>query len=102
MKVSEIRREMAKHGGDRFSAITAFNEGKKLGLVYHIIKGKKPANLTVIFEEKETIPSIADIFPSASLYETEAHELFGIKFDKLEKTRLFLPDDWKGKPPLRQ
>jgi len=32
----------------------------------------------------------------------EAHEMFGIKFDKLEKTKMFLPDDWKKKPPLRE
>jgi len=102
MKVSEIKREVGKLKGEHFSCISAFNEGKKIGLTYHFLRGKKPVNLTVVFEEKETIPSISEIFPSASNYEIEAHEMFGVKFNKLERKRLFLSDDWKRGPPLRE
>jgi len=102
MKLSELKAEVKKHKDDRFSCISGFNHGKQLGLTYHFLKNKKPVNLTIVFDEKETVPSIADIFPSASIYETEAHEMFGIKFDRLEKTKMFLSDDWKQKPPLRE
>jgi len=102
MNVSEIKTEVKKHKDDHFSCMSGFNSERQLGLTYHFLKGKKPIDLTVVFDEDEIVPSIADIFPSASMYEVEAHEMFGIKFDKLEKTKMFLPDDWKKKPPLRE
>jgi NADH:ubiquinone oxidoreductase subunit C len=102
MKVSDIRKDTGRFMDAHFSCISAFNAGKKLGLTYHFLDGKKPIDLTTVFEERTKIPSIADMFPSASLYETEAHEMFGVKFDKLERTKLFLSDDWKKKPPLRE
>ena len=102
MKLSELRGQIKKHSQDHFSCMSGFNRDRQLGLTYHFLKGKKPVDLTVVFDGKETIPSVADIFPSASIYETEAHEMFGIKFSKLEKTKMFLSDDWKQKPPLRE
>lgn len=103
MKLSELRGEIKRHKDDHFSCMSGFNaEKKKLGLTYHFLRGKKQVNLTMVFDEKDTVPSVADIIPSASIYETEAHEMFGIKFDKLERTKLFLSDDWKQKPPLRE
>ena len=102
MKLSDVKKEVARHKNDRFSGISGFNDGKKLGLAYHFIKGKTPLDLTVVFDEKEVVPSISDIFPSASYYETEAHEMLGVKFDRLDRAKLFLAEDWKKKPPLRE
>jgi len=102
MRLDDIRKEVKRYENSHFSAISALNDGKRLGLTYHFLDNRKAVDLRATFDEKQVVPSIADIFPSASLYETEAHEMFGVKFDKLERSKLFLSDDWKKKPPLRE
>ncbi len=50
------------------------------------------------------IPSICDLIPSATIYERELMELFGVDFkDTPVRDRLVLPDDWpEGVYPLRK
>jgi Ni,Fe-hydrogenase III component G len=50
------------------------------------------------------IPTICDIIPSATLYEREAMELFGLDMEGTPvRDRLVLPDDWPvGVFPLRK
>jgi NADH:ubiquinone oxidoreductase subunit C len=102
MEVSEILKEVGKLKNEHFSGLSAFQEGKQLGLTYHFIKANKPVNLTTIFNASEVIPSITDIIPYAGTYEIEAHEMFGVKFSKLERKKMFLSDDWKKKAPLKK
>jgi NADH:ubiquinone oxidoreductase subunit C len=49
------------------------------------------------------MPTLTGIWPSASWYERETHELFGIEFEGHPDFRhLLLPEHWEGKPPLRR
>lgn len=104
MELSELRKEILKmkKAGSHFSCLSAFCQNGKLGIVYHFIRKEKPVDLKVIFQPEMVVPSISDIYPSALLYEIEAHELFGIKFDKIEREHLFLPENWKKGYPLRK
>jgi NADH-quinone oxidoreductase subunit C len=45
-----------------------------------------------------------DVFPSAEFYEREIHDFFNIEFKgnlRLHE-KMFLPDGWKGRPPLQK
>ena len=50
------------------------------------------------------VPSVCAIIPSASFFERELIEMFGITVDGTpNRDRLFLPDDWpQGVYPLRK
>jgi NADH-quinone oxidoreductase subunit C len=49
--------------------------------------------------EPPTVPSIVDVWPSATNMEREAFDLFGIHFEGHPKlTRILMPDEWEGHP----
>jgi NADH-quinone oxidoreductase subunit C len=49
--------------------------------------------------EPPTIPSVADVWPTANFMEREAYDLFGIVFDGHPNlTRILMPDEWEGHP----
>lgn len=91
-----------KKAGAHFSCLSAFSKGKMFGLVYHFVKRGKSIDVKFEFSQTETVPNIADIYPSAAFYEREAHEMFGIKFEGLKEEVLFLPEKLKGKFPFRK
>lgn len=98
-QVSEL-----KSSGAHFSGISCFNAKGGFGLVYHfILAGSRPHDIKITFKRSQVVRSIAAIYPSAYKYETEAHEMFGVKFDRLKQEKFYLPDDWpKGKFPLSE
>ncbi|MEW5869408.1 MAG: NADH-quinone oxidoreductase subunit C [Chloroflexota bacterium] len=90
------------------SAITGLDLGPEAGqleALYHFCSG--PVILTLRLRtphQAPEIPSICQLIPSASLYERELSEMFGIAItDTPDPSRLFLPDDWPaGSYPLRK
>jgi len=86
----------------RVNTITGLDDGTNIWLIYHLTVMGKLTNLKVKLPRKNpTIPTIAKELPSARLYERDIHEMLGIKVEGMEdKSRLFLPDSYKGKPPL--
>ncbi|MFM8322877.1 MAG: NADH-quinone oxidoreductase subunit C [Chloroflexota bacterium] len=90
------------------SAITGMDPGAESGLLeglYHFCSGAAIVTLRVgTPRAAPSIPSICHIIPSASLYEREVMEMFGIEMPGTPNTeRLFLPDDWpSGVYPLRK
>jgi len=87
----------------RLIAISGVDEGKNFAVYYHFDDSKEVENLKFILpKENPKIPTIVFDFPPAELYERETHDFFGIEFEgnpRLKK-KLFLPEDFKGKPPL--
>jgi NADH-quinone oxidoreductase subunit D len=90
------------------SAITGLDLGVEAGLLealYHFCSGAAIVTLRVRMpREAARLPSVCPIIPSASLYERELIEMFGILIeDTPNPERLFLPDDWpEGVYPLRK
>jgi NADH-quinone oxidoreductase subunit C len=88
----------------RLITISALNSRGYYHLLYHFdIEGIKTFKVLVP-KKKPVIPSIVDTFPSAEFYEREIHDFFGIEFKGNPKLheRIFLPDDWEDKHPLKK
>ena len=85
----------------RLITISAIDEGNFFTLMYHF----NDRNLIVrLSKKKPCIDSIISMYPSAELYEREIHDFFGIEFKGNPRLHemLFLPEDWKEKPPRGQ
>ncbi len=67
-----------------------------IGLVYHFANESVLVSIRFsIPHTNRTIDTICDIIPSATLYERECMELFGIEIKGTpNKDKLILPDDW--------
>jgi NADH dehydrogenase I D subunit len=71
-------------------------------LVYHLLSFDPPGRLRLKVGLKGREPltqTITDLWPSASWYERETYEMFGIRFEgHPDLRRLLLPHDWEGYP----
>jgi len=102
LKLKDFRQKMEKLRGHRLITISALDSSGCYHLLYHFdINGIKTFKV-LIPEKKPVIQSIIDIFPSAEFYEREIHDFFDIEFKGNPRLheKMFLPDDWEGKPPL--
>lgn len=82
----------------------AINKGN-LEVLYHFCEGAAITTLRVSLPyETPSLPSICNLVPTATLYERELMEMFGIEVLGTPNTdRLVLSDDWpKGVYPLRK
>ncbi len=96
-------KDMLNLKNDRLIAIVAIDEEKFFTLVYSFERDKEIFNLRLKLDKKKPIiRSIHLLFPSAIYYECEIHDFFGIEFEDNNRLhdKLFLPDDFTGKPPL--
>ena len=77
----------------------------RLEALYQFVGGAVVVTLRVsVTYHDTTLPTICPIIPSATLYERELQEMFGITVqDTPEPRRLLLPDDWpENTYPLRK
>jgi Ni,Fe-hydrogenase III component G len=90
------------------AAITGLDGGAPAGnleVLYHFCEASAVITLRVSVPRSEpTVPSLAALVPSASLYERELSEMLGVTVSGSPNTdRLYLPDDWPANLyPLRK
>lgn len=95
------------------SAITGVDLGVEVGqieVIYHFCKGPAVLGLKVrVSDGREgraaaVLPSICTFIPSATVFERELSEMFGVTVTGTpDPSRLFLPDEWpEGVYPLRK
>jgi len=90
------------------SAITGLDHGEetgKLEALYHFCNKAAVITLRVTMpRDNPVIPSVCAIIPSATLFERELMEMFGVVCEGTpDPRRLFLPDEWPdGTYPLRK
>jgi NADH:ubiquinone oxidoreductase subunit C len=76
-------------GGSRFEAVVQLRHASEGHRCIHIVAEGDPP----------TIPSIADLWPTANWMEREAFDMFGIVFEgHPDLTRILMPDEWEGWP----
>jgi NADH:ubiquinone oxidoreductase subunit C len=104
ISLKDFRREMEKLKGFRLITISALDSRGCYHLLYHFDIGGVKTLKVLIPEKKPVIKSVVDIFPSAEFYEREIHDFFNIEFKGNLRLhdKMFLPDDWKDRPPLRK
>ncbi|MEM3797930.1 MAG: NADH-quinone oxidoreductase subunit C [Candidatus Bathyarchaeia archaeon] len=95
-RLREVIEFLKNEGFTHLSGITALETDDKFELLYHL--GMEGTLLTVrvnLTLNNDIAPTITDIFPGALLYEREAHDLFGVKFEGNPNMKpLILPEDW--------
>jgi Ni,Fe-hydrogenase III component G len=90
------------------SAITGLDHGVESGrleVLYHFCNKAAVITLRVpLPRAAPVVPSVCALIPSATLFERELMEMFGVVCEGTPDTRrLFLPDDWPdGIYPLRK
>lgn len=90
------------------STITGLDHGPAEGrmeALYHFCSGAAVLTLRIrLGREHPTVPTVCGIIPSASFFERELIEMFGVTITDTPNTdHLFLPDDWPaGVYPLRK
>ena len=89
------------------STITAVDEGETIALHYHFWQGQSFIDVkTLVSKTAPALPTLSDSMPSATLYEAEIQDLFGVSFtgNPYVGKRLLLPDDYPAEapPPLRR
>jgi Ni,Fe-hydrogenase III component G len=76
-----------------------------LEVLYFFANGAAMITLrALILRDAAAVPSVCGLIPSASFYERELSEMFGISVTGTpDPRRLFLPDVWpENQPPLRK
>jgi NADH-quinone oxidoreductase subunit C len=100
----KLKNKLKPHRRKRLIAIVCNQDNDFILDYYFDANGKITKVRVKLPKTKPIIESIADIFPSADYFEREIHEFFDVEFEGNKKLHLnlFLPDNWKGKPPLRR
>jgi NADH dehydrogenase I D subunit len=112
-RVKEVLRFLNSEATPRFQRLddlTAIDESARrerdaypdFTLVYHLLSFEPAARLRLKVPLKGQDPaaeSVTDIWPSASWYEREVFDLFGVRFNgHANLRRLIMPHDWEGHP----
>lgn len=104
-KALEVMRFLKTKGYYHLSTITGFDEGEKLGAIYHITDHKTLVNIKIrTSKTNPVLKSVLEVYPVATSYERELEDLFGIKIEGLPEGRNYpLPEGFpKGVHPLRK
>jgi len=74
--ITEVQKMLAQDY--RFGTASCLDLGDRFEVIYHFELGLDLANIRVHLGKNDSLPSISNIYPSASLIENEMKELFGI------------------------
>ena len=123
---AELRATLERLRGEGFSMLLDIGgvdypgREPRFDVVYHLLRLPvapataeqiaQPERMRVLCgvpEHPATVPSVADLWPSADWAEREVYDLFGVRFEgHPDLRRIQMPDDWEGHPlrkdyPLR-
>lgn len=83
-------------------SLSGVDQKEHIEVVYHIGSVSKPEIVVLkvyLPKENPEVPTVENIFPSASLFERETWEMLGVGFSGHHNLkRLLLPEDWVGHP----
>ncbi len=82
--------------------IVGMDYGTDLGVIYYLSPSQNPSHILALKtstsdREQPELYSVHDLWDSASVYEREVYDFFGIRFiNHPDMRRIFLRQDWKG------
>jgi NADH-quinone oxidoreductase subunit C len=75
---------------------------KRFAISYHLLalrRGAPRLRLQVCVDDRELVPSVVDVWPTADWFEREAYDMMGIPFEGHPNLRrIIMEDDWEGHP----
>ena len=72
-----------KNDGQRLVTFSTYQEGDKLGILYHFDKDLEPTHLRLVADMDKPIPSISGVLFAALLIENEIRDQWDVEFDGL-------------------
>ena len=87
------------------STISGRDTTANIEINYHFARpGVVVTVKTLVDRQSPAVRTITEVYPGATLYEREVHDILGVKFEgHPDPRRLVLPDDWPdGVYPLRK
>lgn len=100
----QLRSKLEKLGkaGARFSTLVGVDiDDATIEVIYLFDHQDELLHLRIRYDFDESIPSISDIFPAATILERELVDMFGVKVDGMEPYLLLEPGSGI-KAPLRK
>ncbi len=80
-------------------------EEPRLGVHYQLLsmeRGERLAVKTRLGTDEPVVPSVVDLFPTASFQEREVYDFFGVEFEgHPDLRRILMPEDYVGHPQRR-
>ena len=77
----------------------------RLGVHYQLLSMERRERLGVktrVGTEEPVVPTVTDLFPTATFHEREVYDFFGVVFDgHPDMRRILLPEDYEGHPQRR-
>ena len=89
---------MSVHGNDYYP------QEPRFGIHYELLSMERLDRLHVKLRvsEGETVPTVADVFPTADFQEREIYDMFGVEFvGHPDMRRILMPEDYVGHPQRR-
>jgi NADH:ubiquinone oxidoreductase subunit C len=84
------------------NAITGCDSGKDMELLYHFIHAGLVLTVKFRIPRDASMPTLINTFPSALLFEQEAHEMLGVDFLGNTNLKRVLLSETSPKTPLRK
>ena len=98
-----VLEHLKKNGFPRLSAISGVDCGKSLELIYHVFSDDYYVNIRVALPKKGLeIKTVTGIYPGASLFEREVHEMLGVYFPGHPNLGLLFLNENSPHTPLRK
>jgi NADH-quinone oxidoreductase subunit C/D len=97
-------RQQSANKFDYLIDIVGMDYGDRLGVIYYLSPSQQPSQILVLKtstsdREQPELFSVHDLWDSASVYEREVYDFFGIRFiNHPDMRRIFLRSDWKNFP----
>ena len=74
---------------------------KRFDLIYHLYSFQKNdrLRLKVLAADRDKVPSVTGIWPTANWLEREVYDMFGVQYEgHPDLKRILMPDGWTGHP----
>ena len=96
-----VREKLKEFEDQRLISIVCVHDSD-IYLYYYFDDDGKISFMKFKVPEDRRVESLVDRYPGADYFEREIHDFFGVEFHGNPNLhlKLFLPDNWKGKPPL--